>query len=745
MMKQKRILAAVMCLCISAATAVCSLPEQTLPVSALTLAEPTQSIYDIYMYKNHGDHIEITACSTMASGDIVVPGEIDGLPVTVVGEHGFAGTHVTTIQLPDTVHTIGKQAFAMCAELREVNIPDGVTEIGDEAFLNCTSLTASVTTTLPDSLTSIGVRAFRGCTSLTAVTLPNRLTNLGEMAFGSCTALEVIRIPDGITELQTNTLYQCNKLKTLTLPESVVSVGSATLPDGLEKLTVLNKDCVIDTSNVHFAAERNWVIAAPAGGAVQAFAEQFGYTFAALDMQPAKGDVNGDGELNVLDIVMMQKWILGAGDLTIAQAADFNDDGETDIFDLALLKRELVAQQTIPPAPVEMKATNLMADMASVEPVAGMPADEAFVLGQTKFALSLLQNTAEENVNTLVSPYSAVQALGMTANGAAGNTKTEMEQTIGSMAIEKLNEYLYTQRMEQPSEENCKLTTANSIWFRDDAERITVNPAFLQTNANYYKADAFAAPFDQTTVDDINNWVDSNTDHMIPKLLEELKDENVMCLINAVVFDAKWEEPFYKENVYERDFTAYNGTVQAAKMMYGDAYYYLQDEHAKGFYKYYEGGQYAFAALLPEEGMTVTEYINGLTPESLHETLENPIRTTVGVGIPKFSYDYEVSLVEPLATMGMPTAFDEYNADFSEMAKTDMDALWIGDVLHKTHIDVFEGGTKAAAVTGVIMDAPTAVPIPPEEIVLDRPFVYCIVDTETSLPVFIGTLMEMTE
>ncbi|MDE5564181.1 MAG: serpin family protein, partial [Oscillospiraceae bacterium] len=393
--------------------------------------------------------------------------------------------------------------------------------------------------------------------------------------------------------------------------------------------------------------------------------------------------------------------------------------------------------------PVQMNATNLMKD-ASSDFVVGAEADDAFILGQTKFALSLLQNTAEENVNTLVSPYSVVQALGMTANGAAGDTKTEMEQTIGSMAIENLNKYLYTQRMEQPNNENCKLTTANSIWFRDDAERITVNPAFLQTNANYYQADAFAAPFDQTTVNDINTWVDSNTDHMIPKLLEELRDENVMCLINAVVFDAKWEEPFYEEYVYERDFTAYNSTVQTAEMMHGDSYYYLQDEHAEGFYKYYEGGRYAFAALLPEEGMTVTEYIQGLTPESLHETLANPIGTKVNFGIPKFSYDYEISLVEPLAMMGMSTAFGE-DADFSKMAETASGALFIGDVRHKTHIDVFEEGTKAAAVTGVIMNDCTAAPIPPKKVVLDRPFVYCIVDTETSLPIFIGTLMEMTE
>ncbi len=738
-MKHKQIIAAVLCLCISAGT-MGNLP-QTLSVCAEQNVQRMDAVHDIYLYQNAGDHIVLTACSTMAEGAVEVPETIEGLPVTEIGEHCFAGTKVTEIKLPESVQTIGKQAFCECANLTEVNIPEGVTELGDEVFLNCTSLDTKVTTSLPESLTTIGVRAFRGCTSLTEIRLPDHVTEIGMMAFGACSSLTDIRIPESVTVLPINALYFCENLKKLTLPDSVIKIDNAALPTGLEQLTVGNKDCVIDGSNAFFAAQKTCTIFAPAGGKVQKFAEQYGYVFAAMDVQPIRGDVNNNGALDVLDIVMMQKWLLGAGELVAAQAADYNDDGAADIFDLALMKRELL--ELTPP--FVFTAKNLMQSVSAAS-VDGAHMDEAFVLGQMRFALSLLKNTASEDTNTFVSPYSVVQALGMTANGAVGDTKAEMEQTIGGMEIEQLNPCLYTQRTTLPNDERSKLTTANSIWFRDETDRILVNPDFLQTNADYYGADAYAAPFDQTTVDDINAWVDDKTDHMIPSILDELTEDNVMCLINAVTFDAKWETPFYEECVSERPFTAYDGTVQQASMMHDEVGRYLHDAHAEGFYKYYSGRKYAFAALLPEEGMTVTEYLDTLTPESLYETLSGAEYASVDIGIPKFSYDFELSLKDPLCAMGMPTAFDSrVLGKFSAMAWTPDDNLYISDVLHKTHIDVFEEGTKAAAVSGVIMDAPTCEPVEPNRVILDRPFVYCIVDTQTYLPIFMGTLMELPE
>ncbi len=377
--------------------------------------------------------------------------------------------------------------------------------------------------------------------------------------------------------------------------------------------------------------------------------------------------------------------------------------------------------------------------------VTGKDADDPFIQAQTAFALRLLKQecAAAQDENLLLSPYSVMQALAMTANGAAGDTRTEMETVLGS-DIDTLNEYLYTQRISQPDAENCKLLTANSVWFRDDEERIQVFPDFLQVNADYYGAAAYRAPFDNSTLSDINNWVSLNTDGMIPKLIDKIPGDAVMYLINAVTFDAKWAAPYVDAaQISDRAFTAFDGSTKTVSMMYSEERTYYEDAHATGFAKYYADRRYAFAALLPEEGMSVSEYISGLTAESLAETLANPISVKVSAGLPQFSYDYDTELSDALAAMGMPSAFSG-GADFSRMGKTAAGELFIGRVLHKTHIEVDTEGTKAAAVTAVEMEDGAALEDPEEikYVVLDRPFLYMILDTETRLPVFIGTVGE---
>lgn len=451
----------------------------------------------------------------------------------------------------------------------------------------------------------------------------------------------------------------------------------------------------------------------------------------------AAGDINLDGNLSISDAVLMQRYLLNTRQFTQDEwlAADMNKDKTVNAFDLSLLKQALLEKG------ITFDAENLLENLVSRD-VAGAEADEAFVLAQTDFALSLLQNTAENDKNTLISPYSVMQALAMTANGANGETKAEMETALGGLPLDELNEHLYTQRTSQPDSDSSKLLTANSIWYRNDAERLQVSQNFLQTNADYYGAAAYSAPFDDSTVRDINSWIAKNTDYMIPKMINELDPTIVMCLINAVTFDAKWQSPYFEDQVGDWTFTAYDGSTQTVEMMYSDEYTYLEDENATGFYKYYEGGRYAFAALLPNEGITVTEYLDGLTPESLHETLANPEQTSVITGLPKFSCDYGNRLKDTLAAMGMSGAF-EPTADFSNMADTATGLLYIGDVLHKTHIAVDENGTRAGAATEIMMNA-GCIPMG-HEVVLDRPFVYCIVDTETSLPVFMGTMLSVNE
>ena len=446
-------------------------------------------------------------------------------------------------------------------------------------------------------------------------------------------------------------------------------------------------------------------------------------------------DINDDSTFDVADIIFVTKYILGyPTDVKAVYAADMDHDGQVDAFDLALLKRALFKGEGIPPEPGQDVTQKISQNFKGASVKAVQP-DEATVLGQTKFTLDLLRCTAEgsEGKNILVSPYSVSQALGMTANGAKGDTLAEMETVLGG-SMQTLNPVFYSIRTAAPDTEDARLSTANSIWIRNG---YPVRSDFLQKNADYYAADAFTAPFDQTTLDDINGWVDEKTDHMVPAILDEIPRNTMMYLINAVAFDAKWSKPYMENEVGKGTFTAADGTEQKASMLNRTLGTYLTDDHATGFLQYYAGGQYAFAAILPEEGMTPEAYLNGLTPERLHSMLAKPEEVTVATQMPEFSYEFGTLLNKPLETMGMPAAFSPA-ADFTGMTD-DPDGLFISRVIHKTRIEVSPVGTRAGAATVVEMTK-NAVPMAEKEVILNRPFVYAIVDTQTSLPVFIGTV-----
>ena len=360
----------------------------------------------------------------------------------------------------------------------------------------------------------------------------------------------------------------------------------------------------------------------------------------------------------------------------------------------------------------------------------------------TDFAIRLFKASEESGKNTLISPLSVLCALAMTANGAEEETLAQMEEVLG-MTTEELNLYLYSYMQNLPQGEKYKLSLANSIWFTED-ERFTVNQDFLQTNANYYGADIYKAPFDKQTLKDINNWVKQNTDEMIPEILDQIPAEAIMYLVNALAFEAEWSEIYEKHQVKDGEFTKEDGTKQDVKFMYGSEGTYLEDEKATGFMKRYKGGKYAFVAMLPNEGVSVSEYIASLDGESLNALLANPQYATVHTSIPKFETEYKVEMSEILKSMGMTEAFDMYNADFEGLGTSTGGNIYISRVLHKTFISVGEKGTKAGAATVVEMkDGAAAEPQEPKEVYLDRPFVYMLVDCENNIPFFIGTMMDV--
>ena len=373
-----------------------------------------------------------------------------------------------------------------------------------------------------------------------------------------------------------------------------------------------------------------------------------------------------------------------------------------------------------------------------------LPDMDAGAAAAADFGVRLFKTSMEEGKNTLISPLSVLYALAMTANGADGETLVQMEQVLG-MDVENLNSYMLAYLDLLPESKDYKMSLANSIWFKDDPDFI-VEQSFLQTNADYYGAGAYKAAFDESTRNDINNWVKEHTDGMSPEILDEIPDEAIMYLVNALAFDAKWADEYEEHQIREGRFTMEDGTRQDVDMMHSEEYTYLEDDMATGFIKYYKDRRYAFAAMLPNEGVSVSQYVDSLTGEHLRELLNTPQDLTVFASIPKFETEYDIEMSEVLQEMGMTDAFDWRVADFSKLGTYNVDGMniCINRVLHKTFISVSEQGTRAGAATAVEMVAEGAMEIVEfKEVVLDRPFVYMLIDCETNLPFFIGTMMNV--
>ena len=359
----------------------------------------------------------------------------------------------------------------------------------------------------------------------------------------------------------------------------------------------------------------------------------------------------------------------------------------------------------------------------------------------TDFSVRLFREAYDGN-NTLISPLSAMLALAMTANGAKGKTLSQMESAFG-MSLDDLNEFFYSYRTGLMQTEKCKLALANSIWLRDGFD---VQSAFLQTNADYYGADAFATPFDKSTIRRINEWANEKTDGMIPELIDSISPYTVLYLINALSFDAEWSYPFPSDATESGEFTIEDGKTVKVDYMNGNSIgNYIFNEQAQGLVKNYKGSYYSFVALLPNESVSLADFVASLNAETLRTLLAQYNTTILHAKLPKFEIEYTVELSDVLEKMGMIDAFNSA-ADFSGIGDTtDGSGVYISSVLQKTFLSMNEKGTRAGAATGVNVSVKSTKP--PEEVTLQftRPFVYLLVDTRNNLPLFIGTLNDPTK
>lgn len=368
---------------------------------------------------------------------------------------------------------------------------------------------------------------------------------------------------------------------------------------------------------------------------------------------------------------------------------------------------------------------------------------EAFVKDTEDFSIKLFKESAQAGENAMISPTSVLLSLAMTENGASGDTREQMCKTMGgSLSEEDYHTALSSWYRGLLSDKDNQISIANSIWIRKGDQGFLAEDAFLQANQQLYDSETYEASFNGDTIVDINHWASEKTHKMIPKIINELSDAARVVLINAVAFDAKWEEQYTKADICDNYFTNASGKEIWASMMNSTEGIYLEDAKATGFVKTYKNG-YSFVAILPNEDTTVEEYMEQMTGVSFHALLENKEECTVWDQMPKFKAEYDIRMNDSLKNMGIKDLFDAGKADLSRMGTVQNGSpLYISQVIHKTYISVDENGTKAAAVT---VDCAGGAAMDTKSVVLNRPFIYAIIENKNNLPIFIGTMQDVKE
>jgi serine protease inhibitor len=367
-------------------------------------------------------------------------------------------------------------------------------------------------------------------------------------------------------------------------------------------------------------------------------------------------------------------------------------------------------------------------------------AEQDLIRASNWFAFDLLRalDLTERGDNIFISPLSASMALGMTMNGARGETFDAMRTTLGfgGLSQPEINaSYRGLIDLLRGLDPKVEMQLANSIWYR---EGYPFEQAFFDTTRHYFDAEVAGLDFmDPASLVRINSWVDERTMGKIETILEEIRADDVMYLINAIYFEGDWTRQFGRSATHDAPFFDSTGQQVAGQVRMmrrdGPIGHYRGDGFTAADLAY--GAQaFSMTVILPDVDVDVHTVLESLTPASWAEIASGIQESEMDVYLPKFRLEYEKSLIEPLEALGMGIAFSDA-ADFTGMAAGG--GLLISEVLQKTFVEVDEEGTVAAAVTSVTIREASARPA----FVVDRPFIFAIRERFSGTILFLGKMM----
>ncbi len=355
---------------------------------------------------------------------------------------------------------------------------------------------------------------------------------------------------------------------------------------------------------------------------------------------------------------------------------------------------------------------------------------------------SFPQNTA----NTILSPLSMSSSLGMVINGASGQTKESIANTLGVPAQEGglFNETMQRTTATLTNQPGFQLAVANSLWVK---KGVSLKSAFRSVCQDYYAAQSTSLDFSSPdSLPAINGWVNQATQGNIPKILEKISPSTVLYLINAVYFKGRWANQFDPQRTKPGVFHLLGGgESQSTFMNQSGRFSYVQTEDFKGARLPYRDERLSMIVCLPTQKTSIEESVTAFQAtlnSNKWAEWQDMFHTVEGtLSMPRFEIDCDMNLKETLIGLGMKEAFDQSRADFSEMCDSPSQ-IFISDVKHKTRLEVNEEGTVASAATKVTM---TSKSIGMRfSLLLDRPFFIAIQDNHSGALLFIGWITQPT-
>jgi serine protease inhibitor len=371
--------------------------------------------------------------------------------------------------------------------------------------------------------------------------------------------------------------------------------------------------------------------------------------------------------------------------------------------------------------------------------------DNKLIAANTQFGFKLFDQLAKQDAgkNIFVSTSSVAFALAMIYNGASGETQQAMAKAleVNGMSLQELNQANAALRATLTgADPKVQLNIANSLWAR---KGITFKPEFVKRNQDFYAAEVsaldFALPSAPAT---INNWVSQKTNGKITKIIDNIPSDAILYLLNAIYFKGTWAQQFDKGKTKEGRFTLLNGATKKHPMMSQTGRYrYLESGEFQAISLPYGAGSVSMYVFLPGKNSDLNKFLAALNAASW-ESWMSKFRSQEGnITLPRFKLEYEVVLNNAFKALGMESAFDPQRANFKEMYAASPSAnVFIGEVKHKTFVEVNEEGTEAAAATSGGMRATSY--MLPFNMVVDRPFFCAIRDNQTGTILFMGAIVE---